>query len=328
MGSKFTKTYFVISYRGLSLALIALCVLFGSCKKKRAFKEEDAQITADVRMVQGQIDDVLKDINIVIMNRSLLRGKPDGGAGDEGGKLSACGFRIDTSVANQGIISLRYDSSSCNGVKRMGTVMFSIQSYPTQKWKHQGCVMKIDFTAYKGSRISDGRNIQLNGSVYLTNYSGKTWYDIVYYYEPSISQILTGNGITATFGGSETSVFNFNRRMTYTFSKKDSVVSCSIDGLGSSDGEENLENWGQGRQGQSFCSRVDATLLWKSSCSANVLYSGEEVFVVADKEFDIHSTFGVDENGDAMTSNATCPYGWKASWSYKKKTKSRVLNYN
>ncbi|MBL7931872.1 MAG: hypothetical protein JNL60_08220, partial [Bacteroidia bacterium] len=214
MGSKVTKTYFNF-YRVPGIAFLALLVLFGSCKKKRAFKEEDAQITADVRMVQGQIDNVLKDINVIIMNRSLLRGRPAGDAGDEGGKLNACGFRIDTAQANQGVINIHYDSSYCSGIKRMGTVMFTIQNYPTKKWKHQGCVLTVNFIKYSGSRV-DGRNIQLSGTVYLTNTSGKTWHDLVYLYEPSISQILTGNGITATFGGNETSIFNFNRRMTYT----------------------------------------------------------------------------------------------------------------
>lgn len=324
MGSKITKTYYIASNGSLIIVAVALSVFFSSCKKKRAFKEEDAQITADVRMVQGQMDEVLKDINVIIMNRNLLRGKPDGAEGS--GKLAACGFTLDTISANQGIVSIYYGASVCNNVKRSGLVIFTIQGYPTQKWRVQGCVLKVDFKAYKGSRVSDGRNIQLDGTIFLTNESGRTWYDLVYYSEPSISQIVTGNGLTATFGGNETAIFNFNRRMTYTYSKKDTVVTCSVDGLGSDEGQSNLENWGQGRQGQSFGCRVDAALVWKTSCSANVLHSGEEVFVLSDKEFDIRATYGVDENGDVSAS--ACPYGWEASWSYKKKTKTRVLNYN
>lgn len=322
MGSQFTNVYLRRSFLGL--ALLTLTLVFLSCKKRRAFKEEDAQITVEVRTLQAQVDEALKDINLVIMNRSLFRGRP---AGSTPQGLTLCGFDLDTSAAYQGIMTIQYNSTECKGYKRKGYLRFTIQEYPVQKWKYQGCVIKLEFIKYSSTRLSDSRNVEINGTVFLTNSSGKTWYDLVYYYEPELIQILTGNNVTAKFNGGESFVFNFNRQMNFTFSKTDSVVTCKVSGLGSSEGESALENWGMDDEGNKFTSKVSRHLTWKTSCGPPVLFEGQEIIQVAGKPFDITCDFGMDSNGDPSTQASSCPYGWKASWSYKKKSSDRLFNY-
>ena len=64
----------VIVSKIVKVSLVCVLVLFVtiSCKKKKAFKEEDGQTPVDTRMMQGQNEEVLQDINTAIMEQSLI----------------------------------------------------------------------------------------------------------------------------------------------------------------------------------------------------------------------------------------------------------------
>lgn len=308
------------------LVCILLSFLAGSCKKKRAFNEEDAQSTVDARTVQGQNDEAVKDVNIAIMEQALIRGRAVSETGETGTLgTELCGLSLDTSQVFSGIIKLNYNGTECYGLKRTGSIRVTVQSYPLSKWKHSGCTIKMDFEAYTVTRVSDGKSVRFDGVQYLTNISGNTWFELRYLNASSLVQILTGNDLTVTFDGDNTAVFNFNRRMTYTISNF--ITSCRVEGLGSHNELSNLENWGETRDGNVFTSQVSSPYVWKTSCGAVAPVEGEVIIKVDTKHFDLKCKFAVDEEGNDVSGDSPCPYGWKVSWSHKKKTNTRVFGY-
>src|SRR5205823_5839649 len=105
------------------LCLFALTVcLFADCKKRREFNEENAQVTVDTRYIQGENDEVIKDINTVMMEQFLLRGRTSAPEHDEA--TSVCGAALDTTHIFTGEVSMNYNGKSCYGRSRSGTVKF------------------------------------------------------------------------------------------------------------------------------------------------------------------------------------------------------------
>lgn len=304
--------------------LIPLLLIVGSCKKKKAFKAEDGQSSVDARMLQGHNDEVISDINSVIMNQALIRGRNSELTGVMGKEL--CGVDIDTVDVYRGIVRLNYNGKECNGFKKTGTITITFTDYPTHKWKHQGAVVKIDFLTYTVFQVSSQKSVQLDGTEYLTNISGKTWYDLYYSFETSVVQTLTGNNIKVTFNGSKVAVYNFNRQMTFTY--HNSVMTCKVEGLETQNGESSVENWGQTRDGDFFTSQVSTPVIWNSTCGPNSPLEGEVVIKVDNKDFKLNCRFGVDGEGNDLAGSGSCPFGFKLTWSYKRKTSSRVFQYN
>ena len=311
----------------VKLLVLFLPVVFvlSSCKKKKAFKEENGQTAEDIRRVQVQCSEVVTDINITIMEQSLLRGK--GLSETETAATQLCGVVVDTSSVFKGITRLNYDGTSCKGIKKSGQIVVSIQDYPLKKWKHQGALLKIDFVEYKVTG-ADGRNIQIDGTAYMTNVSGNTWYEMRYLNASKLVQTHSAENLKVTYDGDNTAIFHINRRITFNYAAASKITSCTIEGMGSFDGRTNLDNWGQNRDGLNFSTKILTPVLWKSSCGSQAPIEGEAVVKVDGKDFEMNCRFGVDEQGDAISGSDTCPYGWKISWSYKRKTSSLVFAYS
>jgi hypothetical protein len=307
----------------IKIFLICFAVFFfaSACKKKKAFKEEDGQAATDARMAQGQNDEAYKDINIAIMEQSLLRGKGTAGAGN----TEICGVTIDTLEIFQGVIKLNYQGKNCYGYTKTGIIRVSLEGYPLKKWKNPGSILKVEFIGYKVTRATDGRSVQLDGTQYITNESGSTFFDLRYLNVSSIVHTVTGFDMKVKFDGDNTAIFNVGRRMTYTHSG--GVTTCRIEGTGSAAGKSNLENWGHTRNGDSFTSEVTVPIVWKTTCGAVAPLEGEVAIKVDKKDFELKCKFAVDETGESVSGDNPCPYGWLMEWSYKNRTNTRIFGY-
>lgn len=310
----------------IRVLIIGLPLIFitGSCKKKKAFKEENGQSAEDMKRVQSQNNEVVNDINVAIMEQSLMRGK---GTDLNSVTTELCGVDIDTLLILKGITRLIYNGNLCDGVKKTGQIIISLTEYPLKKWKYPGCVVKIDFIAYKVTG-PDGKSVQIDGTEYLENESGNSWYNMRYLNATNLIQIQTGDNLKITFDDAHTAIYNINRRITFNYSTASKITSCRIDGLGSSNGVSNLDNWGQNQDGDNFTTTVISPLVWKSNCGSRAPLEGEVHMKVEGKEFEIKCLYGIDEEGNSVAESTTCPFGWKLSWSYKRKTLSRIIAYN
>lgn len=305
--------------RVVCITLLFSCI---SCKKKKAFKNENGQGSEDARSVQSQSDEVARDLNTVIKEQPLLRG---GAPTSQFVKTQICGAEIDTLSIMEGIIKLHYLGITCNGIKKTGNIVATLTDYPTTKWKNRGCVLKIEFISYKVIQ-ANGKLVQFDGTAYMKNISGNTWYEMMNGLSASgLQQTQTAEGLIVTYDANNTAVFNMNRSITYSHTA--SVTTCKIEGLGSSDGISNLDNWGQDRIGNHFTTEITSPLVWRSNCGINSPTAGQQVLRVEGKAYDMTCDFAVNESGDNVSDETTCAYGWKASWSLRNKTSTRVFVY-
>jgi hypothetical protein len=304
----------------------ASVIFFAGCKKKRAFKEETGQVTVDNMTTQCENDEAVKDINIVILEQYLLRGKSASPQAMMISTTSVCGVKLDTTGRPGGIITLNYTGADCYGRSRTGSIKVTLTAYPLKKWKNAGCVIRVDFIGYKVTRTSDGRSVQLDGTEYMSNESGGTWFDLWFLGQPSLVYTLTGENIKATFNGGSNMLYNINRKATYTYSGD--ITTCKVEGMGSSDGRSGLGSWGQDREGAKFTAQITQPVIWKTQCGAMAPLAGEVVIKVEGKDFDMKCKLGTDKDGTPLgVDAASCPYGYEMSWSYKKRTNTRIFSY-
>ncbi|MCE3259593.1 MAG: hypothetical protein K0S12_1234, partial [Bacteroidetes bacterium] len=124
----------------------------------------------------------------------------------------------------------------------------------------------------------------------------------------------------------KTAVYNINRKFTYTL--PGGIITCTGEGIGSSDGLGQLENYGTTRDGDAFTSQVTTPIVWNWTCGWWAPVAGAVNVKVEDKDFDLKVQFSVNQDGDAVTAAANdCPYGWKVEWTHKNKTNKKIFGY-
>lgn len=316
----------------LSIVLVAFALVFTSCKKKKEFKNEDGQASTDNRNVQSENDAAVNDVNTEIGANSLMHGRTSSPSGINALQnalgITATGYSVDTNGAHLGTIKINYNGTTVNNRTRTGSIRLTIQSYSSGKrWKQAGCVLQLDYLAYKVTRASDGKSVELNGIQYITNETGGTWWELlVLKTQPSLASTVTGTGLNVTFDGGKTAVYNINRRFTYTI--PGNILTCTGEGIGSTSGLSSLENYGTTRDGDAFTSQVSTPIVWNWTCGPWAPVQGEVNIKVDGKEFALKVLFSVNASGNPVSVGAgSCPYGWKVEWTYKKKTNKKVFGY-
>jgi hypothetical protein len=316
----------------LCALMLTSALVFTGCKKKKAFKNEDGQSSTDNRTVQSENDNATNDVNTVVGDNAFLRGKSSSAAGTNALQtalgITAVDYTIDTNGAYTGTIKVNYNGTTVNNRTRTGSIRLTILNYATGKrWKQAGCVLKVDYLTYKVTRASDGKSVELNGTQNITNETGGTWWELlILKTQPSLATSVTGTNLNVTFEDGKTAVYNINRKFTYTL--PGGILTCTGEGIGSSDGLSNLENFGTTRDGDSFTSQVNSPIVWNWTCGWWAPIQGAVDIKVAEKEFSLKVTFSVDASGNPVTAAAnSCSYGWKVEWTHKKKTNKKVFGY-
>lgn len=311
----------------LSLIVLSGSLVFTSCKKKKAFNNEDGQASADNRSVQGENDAAISDANNVIADNALLHGKLAGGQSVSSVLGTPCGLTVDTNGLYMGRVTLNYNGTTCSNRTRTGSIRLTILNYSGGvRWKTVGAVLQVEYLGYKVTRASDGKSIELNGIQNVTNNSGGTWVDLIFLGQPNLSHQVTGTNLKVTFDGSKTATYNIHRKFTYTYSNL--IITCVGEGIGSHNSISQLENYGTTRDGDDFTSQVVTPVVWNTTCGAWAPIQGEVNIKVEDKAFDLKCLFGVDQNGNSVSVGANqCPYGMKVEWTYKKKTNKKIFGY-
>lgn len=317
--------YTAKTLRNRFLIISSIFLLTVSCKNKRTFNNENGQSVEDIRRFQEQNDAVIQDINIGIMEQPLLRGGSSTQPFVSVYNTKLCGASVDSVSVYSGILRIRYNGTSCNKFTKSGEIVASILNYPEVKWKNKGCVLKVEFKAYKAIG-SNGKSVQIDGTEYITNVSGDTWYEMQYLNTPQLVQTQLGHGLKITLTGNNTALFNTNRKVTFSYTGQN--TGCVIEGLGVFEEKVNLDNWGQNTEGVNFTAEIITPIVWNSACSSNLPLKGELRVRENGKNFDMNCRYGVDKNGNRIPDEKTCPFGWEFSWSYKKKVNTRVFPYN
>ncbi len=315
----------------LCALMLTSALVFTSCKKKKAFKNEDGQSSTDNRNVQTENDNATNEINTEVGNNTLLHGRSSNTSGINALHnvlgITATGYSVDATNAAMGSIQINYDGTTISNRTRTGSIKLTIQNYPTKKWKDVGCILKVDYLGYKVTRASDGKSVELNGTQNITNESGGSWWELLWLKtQTSLATSVTGSNLNVTFEDGKTAVYNINRKFTYTLPA--GILTCTGEGIGSSDGLSSLENYGTTRDGDAFTSQVSTPIVWNWTCGWWAPTQGAVDIKVADKEFSLKVTFSVDKDGNSVAAPAnSCSYGWKVEWTHKKKTNKKVFGY-
>lgn len=128
------------------------------------------------------------------------------------------------------------------------------------------------------------------------------------------------------FNGTATAIYNINRKFTYTWAN--SVLTCSGEGIGTSGGINNLENYGTTRDGDSFTCQVTTPILWNTTCSGGAPLAGHLIIKVVNKNFDLDCLYGVNSAGTPITVGPNqCAYGWKLTWTVGANSQNKVIGY-
>lgn len=313
---------FIQIFLTLFVLVIAL-PLFLSCKKTRAFNSEDCQTAGDVNFIRNETDEIITDVQNVLSEQFLTRGKLT-----EVNTYSTCYYSEDTSNVFSGVISLSYLTSTCQTTKKEGMVIITVQNYPLSKWSKKNCSVKIDLIDYKVTRSTSSANIKMNGTLYLTNQSGGTWYELKFLNVPNLVHTLSGNDMVVFIngGGTPTKV-NVSRTLNYTYKNK--TVWCESTGNSSQNSKDNVEYWGDSRNKNFFSSNTVSNILSNSTCGAAYPQNGEFRINEDKKEFELKCILGIDIGGNTYDPwQITCPYGWKVSWSLRSKTNTKQFQYN
>lgn len=308
-----------------TMMCLGLLVTFSSCRKKETKTDESGQTSSDSRQAISENDASIDDINKTVSDYPLMHGRVAPVSAKSAATI--CGLSVDTTGSYMGTIKLNYNGTTCNNRTRTGSVRLTIINYASgQRWKNVGCVMKVEYLAYRVTRASDGQYIELNGVQNLTNVSGGTWLDLFLGLQPNLSSSVTGTNLSVNFNGAGTASYNINRKFTYTWSNL--VLTCSGEGIGSSGGINNLENYGTTRDGDPFTSQVTTPIVWNSTCGWGAPLSGQLVIKVPTKGLTLDCVFGVNSSGTpiAVGSNQ-CAYGWNLSWVYGPTSGTKVVAY-
>jgi hypothetical protein len=303
--------------------LITTSVIFTSCKKKEDKVDESGQASSDSRQAISENDASINDINQTISDYPLMHGR----SSSPNQVASICGLSIDTIGSYTGTIKLNYNGTTCNNRTRTGSIKLTIINYASGKrWKMAGCVMKVDYLNYRVTRASDGQFIELNGTQMLTNVSGGTWWELLIGSQPNLSSSVTGTNLSVNFNGAGTASYNINRKFTYTWANN--ILTCTGEGIGTSGGINNLENYGTTRDGDAFTSQVLTPIVWNSTCGWGAPLSGQLLIKVASKNFDLVCQFGVNSSGTPITVGSNqCAYGWKLNWTIGSSSQTKVIGY-
>ncbi len=315
----------------LTTTTILMCgaLVFTSCKKKKAFKEEDGQTTVDNRDVQSENDAANTDINDIVATSSL-KGKNAGTYNAHGVTGNVQDAVIDSVNISTGVILISFNGTAHNNRSRSGQIRLTLLNYPTTEWKDAGAIMKVDFINYKVTRVSDGKFVILNGSQNLVNVSGTTWWDLFFTsaHASIITEVKENGDLNVTFSDNKTAIYHINRRITYSWITG-FIFQCKAEGIGSHESLSGLENYGTTRDGDTFTSQVTTPIVWTSSCGWWAPVAGTVDVKVDSKEFNLIVTFAVDKDGNLETATAAkpCAYGWKVEWKHKNKTKKKIFGY-
>jgi hypothetical protein len=312
-----------------TMIFVAVLLAFSSCKKKEAetpVADESGQASTDSRQAISENDASIDDVNKTVSDYPNMHGRTSQSAQT----TTIGGLTIDTTGSYMGTIKLNYDGITViNNRKRSGSIKLTIINYASgQRWKMQYCVMKVEYLAYRVTRASDAAFIELNGMQNLTNVSGGTWWDLYTFTQSNLASSVTGTNLSVNFNGAGTASYNIHRKFTYTLTPVTYVLTCSGEGIGSSGGINNLENYGTTRDGDAFTSQVASPIVWNTTCGGGAPLAGHLIIKVASKSFDLDCVFGVNAAGTpiAVGSNQ-CAYGWNLTWTVGSNSQNKVIAY-
>lgn len=307
-----------------------------SCKKKKSEEPEtpaSASTTTSTEngdeaydnwRITSENDGAFSDINTVISDNVALSGRTTGGTSVMG---NICGMNPDTTgMAVNGTVQLNYTGINCNNRIRTGSIKLTIQNYGSGvRWKNINAVVKVEYFNYKVVYNVTGQSTQLNGTAYLTNISGGTWFNLIFMGQPNLIHGVNATGLNVVMNNTLNISYNVNRQTTYTYSS--GVVTAANTGMANIGGYTNVESYGTVASDSVYC-KVINPVVWNTTCGAWFPVTGNVTVKVKSKAYTLDCIFGTDISGTPVTpSPSACPYGMRINWTIGSITSGKTIGY-
>ena len=295
--------------------LVILAVLsalfFASCKKAESgFTTADPnakQHNEDVSDTKSESDNVNSDVNNALTNMSAF------GKNQQIQAISICGATIDSSQQNATIpaITITFDGTTvCPNPSRVRSGSIKVELIAGTHWTDAGAQLRITHNNYKVAYTALGSHyLTFNGVKYLTNVNGINWLTLYLGTSTAVLKERSYN-MQVTFDNGQTENWSVARSSTWGISNYNEIYTV-VSGDTSLNGQANVDSWGTTRFGTAFTTVMNSP--WKSNSTCGWWRPTSGNYTSTTTNFSITATFGVDANGNAVSTNCGA-YGFKLSW--------------
>lgn len=290
--------------------VIALALVFTSCRKREMKdNDDDALITTQADDSQDQaanLDDASSDADNSVSSCRSIAGDPTVTQTVNVTPNWPCDASVDSSLINQGIVTLTFNGSGCNGRVRTGQIKYTVVNYVNgARWRDVSAQLTINFINYKVTR--NGKSMVLNGTHNLVNVSGGLVNELSAD-KPSIVRKVKSDNMNITFDDNTTREWSVAKRRTWDFNGGN--YKLTVTGEANVSSLNNVCAWGTTRKGKSFTTQITSPVVLLKNCGWNKPVSGVKVHTVEDRNATV--TLGTNSNGDVDSGN--CPNNFKVEW--------------
>jgi hypothetical protein len=306
----------------LLLASLLTFTIISSCKKdnddvKPQLDTQTKQFNEDANDYKSESDQADDEVNNSLDDIS--------GFGRSGNSLSSplCGATIDTSQVAQKIVFFNFDGvTPCFSPSRTRSGQIKVELIAGALWSDAGSVLKMTFTNYKVTRLSDNKSITFNGIKTLKNINGNNWLGFLAGTATLKYQSRAFN-VAVTFTDGTTATWNTAHTTQWSYNATNGII-FTANGDTTINGVANTEAWGVNRYGASFQRYYNTPILSNTYCGLWRPNAGELVHHVNNSHFTL--TMGVDQNGNPTP--YACAYGFKVNWTDSNgNSQSVILSY-
>jgi outer membrane murein-binding lipoprotein Lpp len=290
-------------------AFIASALIFTACKKNAKdevdYATELSAHSDDQNRFSNETDALANDDNTVLENYASFNGRVDNVT------VLPCDASITSidSTSSTKKITITFNGTACPGAARTRTGTVVLTMPLATRWKDAGAVLTDTIKNLKITRLSDGKSITINGTRTITNVNGSRLRDLVLGTTTTIIHTIASSNMSVTFDDGSVRTWQVARKRVFTGSGANIIITTT--GNATVDGVANAAEWGTNRFGNAFVTAITQPLVVSGFCGFR-LTSGQVTHnrLVATAVV----TFGLDANGNAVTSCPTGPFYFKLVW--------------
>lgn len=292
----------------MSVAILSAGLFFASCKKEKTTDINDNETelalqSDDQARFSAESDAADDDANLALesFGGTYAGARPISPLP----RLCDADVTVDTTSTPR-TITITYSGDTCPGARRVRTGSVVLTFTGGFRWAAAGSNFNITYNNLKVTRLADNKSIIINGNKTITNVTGGKLSNLASL--GTVTHTVTSSGMSVTFDNGAQRTWKVARQRTFTY---DNGVVISVTGIGPAALGTGVAEWGTNRFGRDFKSAILQPMVVKQSCdfrlvSGQVQHTG--FFVTTT------TTFGLDANGDPVTTCPSGPFYLKRVW--------------
>lgn len=281
------KTFF-----GIWIILGFLC---NTCSSRRQFKAETGDDAVTLHVLQNACIKLLNDVQKTVSEEFILRGK--------GLQDSILEYQKDTSQLKKGILTLQYLNISYKGHRVSGQL--EIKQYGALKWKERNAKLLISCNALHVQHEASGLQMDLNGTLELSNISGGTWFEVEYLNLADMRYTVKSNAFNWKLGGEAIQNLNINMLVKRNFNLQ------YISGMAETENMSNVQFWGKLPTGIDFYQATLIEPVYQLHCNANNWVLGKTEIKRSNCDYSLITQY---------ETNTSCASTYVIQWSRKQQS--------